>query len=268
VIHIKYRGEKPSPEWLEKARRLTERLNAATGEEERNRIIDENSHVWGELKAWLLDLSHNKCWFSEANDSYSYWHVEHFRPKKSAKDLAGGKREGYWWLAFDWKNFRICGSVGNTKKGTFFPLFPGSQIATSNARHLVQDEIFFLLDPTREGDPEHLSYNEDGAAIPMPGMDNWPKERATKSIEHYNLNDYEPIREARKKRWSICREIIQQACDALVADPPTTTNQERLRAAFENLQKMLNPEEPFTAVVRECLNASGYRWAQRIAVHQ
>ena len=265
MIHIKYRGEQPQPEWIEKAKKLTDRLNAATCEEDRNRIIEQNSRVWGELKEWLLRLSHNKCWFSEACDSFSHWHVEHFRPKTSAKDLTGLQREGYWWLAFDWKNFRICGSVGNTKKGTFFPLCPGSQVATSSTRHLVQDEIFLLLDPTREGDPEHLSYNEDGATIPMPGLDNWPKKRATESIKRFSLNDYEPIREARKKRWTACYEKIRQVCDALATDPPTTTTQERQRAAFEDLEKMLDPDQPYTAVVRECLNASGYRWAQRIA---
>jgi len=263
--HISYGGDEPSAAWLAKAQQVTEELNAATTKAQRDKIIDDNSKIWGELKDWLRKLSNGKCWFSEANDAYSHWHVEHFRPKKSAKNLDGTEREGYWWLAFDWKNFRLCGSVGNTKKGTYFPLCPGSQVATSSTRYLVQDEICFLLDPTREGDPEHLSYNEDGVAIPMPGLDDWPKERATKSIERYNLNDYEPIREARQKRWNICREKILQARAALAAKPPTVTTQERQRAAFEAIQQMLDPAEPFTAVVRECLNSSGFRWAQRIA---
>ncbi|MFZ3114457.1 MAG: hypothetical protein WA133_04865 [Syntrophales bacterium] len=266
--HIPYGNEQPAPEWLERARRITEKLNAASSKEERDKIIDNNSNLWGELKDWLLKFSDGKCWFSEANDSYSYWHVEHFRPKKSARNIDGTEREGYWWLAFDWKNYRICGSVGNTKKETFFPLCPGSQVATSSTRHLVQDEIFFLLDPTREGDPEHLSFNEEGSATPMPGIGAWPRQRADESIKRFKLNDYEPLREARQRCWTKCRENIEQAREALESNPPTTTSQERLRAAFERLQEMLKPEQPFTAVVRECLSASGHHWAQRIAAPQ
>ncbi len=47
--------------------------------------------------------------------------------------------------------------------------------------------------------------------------------------------------------------------------PPTATNQEKLRSAFEELNEMLIPGEPFTAVIQERLDSSGYHWAQRIA---
>lgn len=265
MIHINFGDDQPPQEWLDKAQRLTEELDATTSKEERNKIIDDNRDVWGDLKDWLLEFSHGKCWFSEAKDVYSHWDVEHFRPKKSAKSQDGTEREGYWWLAFDWHNFRICGNVGNRKKGTFFPLYPGSQIATSNYRHLVEDEIFFLLDPTREGDPEHLSFDEEGKAIAMPGIGEWPSQRAKESINRFKLNDYEPLREARQKHWDKCRQKIEQACRALKTNPPTANSNEKLRAAFKELQGLLKPEEPFTAVARECLNASGYRWAQRIA---
>jgi hypothetical protein len=121
------------------------------------------------------------------------------------------------------------------------------------------------LDPTREGDPEHLSFNEEGRATPMPGLEDWPKQRAEESIKRYSLNDYEPIREARQKQGQKCRQRIGQADKALKADPPSATSQERPRAAFKDFREMLDPRETFTAVVQECLNASGHRWAQRIA---
>jgi hypothetical protein len=265
VIYIKYGNDQPPKQWLEKAEKLTAQLDAATSKEERDKIIDDNSHLWGELADWLLKLSHGKCWFSEARDTYSHWDVEHFRPKKSAKNQDGTEREGYWWLAFDWHNYRICGNVGNRKKGTFFPLCTGSQVASSKARHLIQDEIFFLLDPTRQGDPELLSFNEEGLAAAMPGIGEWPKQRAVESIKRFKLNDHEPLREARQKIWKKCRDLIDQAFEVLQADPPTASSQEKLCSAFKSLQEMLSPEEPFSSVAHECLNASGHRWAQRIA---
>lgn len=265
MIHIKFGDKEPPQKWLEKARKLSHQLDEAASGEERAKIIRDNAKVWGELKNWLLKLSYGKCWFSEAKDTFSHWDVEHFRPKKSARDIDGTEREGYWWLSFDWHNYRICGNVGNRQKGTFFPLCPGSQVATSNARHLVADEIHLLLDPACEGDPEHLSFNEEGKATSMPGLDGWPKQRAEESIKRYKLNDHEPLREARQKCWTKCREKIAQADHSMKATPPTANSRERLRAAFESLEEMLSSEEPFTAVVRECLSASGHGWAQRIS---
>lgn len=265
MIHVKFGHEQPPKKWLEKAKRVSDRLDAATSKEERDRIIDNNSELWGELKDWLLKFSCGKCWFSEAKDTFSHWDVEHFRPKKSAKELDGREREGYWWLAFDWRNYRICGNVGNRKKGAFFPLHPDCKPATCEARHLLQDEIFVLLDPTREGDPDLISFDERGMAKAMPGIGEWPRLRVEESIKRFKLNGHEALREARQKVWEKCRKWIDQAREALQASPPTATSQERQRQAFEEIQSLLEPHEPFTAVVRECLNASGFRWAQRIA---
>ena len=83
---------------------------------ERNEYIDSNSAHWGELKEWLKVLSKGKCWFSEVRELYSHYDVEHFRPKKEAKNLDKTIRDGYWWLAFDYTNYRLCGNVGNRKK--------------------------------------------------------------------------------------------------------------------------------------------------------
>jgi len=55
----------------------------------RQEFIEKKAHRWGELKDWLLALSHQKCWFSEAKDCCQYWYVEHFRLKASAKNVDG-----------------------------------------------------------------------------------------------------------------------------------------------------------------------------------
>ena len=265
MIHIRFGEQPPSQAWLEKAKKITGQLDSASSDAERKEIIDDNADLCGELKTWLLSFSHGKCWFSESRDTYSHWDVEHFRPKIKAKNLEGAEREGYWWLAFDWRNYRICGNVGNRKKGGFFPLHPDSQVANSSARHLVKDEIFLLLDPTRPGDAELLSFDEEGKATVMPGLNGWPAQRASESIKRFKLNEHEPLREARQRHWIQCRTLIEQARDALESVPPSATDQERSRAAFEELHSMLRPEAIFSAVARECLNVSGYRWAQRIA---
>ena len=106
----------PDVEWLIKSNELTSALKKATTIEEKNRIIDANESKWGELKDSLLELSFNKCWYSEAKETYSHYHVDHFRPKKAARGIDKKDNGGYWWLAFDWTNYRVCGGVGNIIK--------------------------------------------------------------------------------------------------------------------------------------------------------
>jgi len=121
VRFINLEGKEPDEPWRIKAKALSDQLDAATTKAERDKLIDDNSAVWGELKPWLLGFSKGKCWFSEARDTFNHWDVEHYRPKKVSKNLDGTDRgEGYWWLAFDWHNFRICGtSVIGRKEDSF-----------------------------------------------------------------------------------------------------------------------------------------------------
>lgn len=79
--HISFEGAAVDPEWLAAAGALLVKLDAAAGAAERAEIIDGNSALWGSLKPWLLEISHQKCWFSEAKDCFSHWDVEHYRPK-------------------------------------------------------------------------------------------------------------------------------------------------------------------------------------------
>ncbi len=77
-------------------------------------------------------MSYGKCWYSEAKDAGANFDVDHFRPKAEAKRAENlVDVEGYAWLAFDWKNFRLsaqnCNRLntdesGNTVgKGSWFP---------------------------------------------------------------------------------------------------------------------------------------------------
>jgi len=77
------------------------------------KIIEQNSGLWRELQDWLCEKSYGKCWYTEARDSISYWHVDHYRPKAKIKDLNNVEYDGYWWLAFNWKNYRLAGSATN-----------------------------------------------------------------------------------------------------------------------------------------------------------
>lgn len=256
--HIPLNDNAPDAAWRKKADVLLAKLKAAPDSAARKKIIDDNAKVWGDLKQWLLGLSHDKCWFSEAKDCFSHWDVEHFRPKKSAKDADGTEHEGYWWLAFDWHNFRICGNAGNRKKGTFFPLRAKSPRATGpdfDLRH----EAPQLLDPVDDDDPSLISFNFEGRAIPAPGMaDAWSKARVTYSVERFNL-DFPPLMGKRKVVWNECWRRIQTYKDELqhLEDDDNPIARTQAKEAAKNIREMMRPEKELSSVARACVLSTG-----------
>ncbi|MEO5332471.1 MAG: hypothetical protein H7839_10640 [Magnetococcus sp. YQC-5] len=197
--------------WLAKSRELLDhlwQLNQLSNKTERNHFIDDHSSHWGKLKLWLQVLSHGKCWFSEVRDLFSHYDVEHFRPKKEAQDLNGSKRDAYWWLAFEYTNYRLIGNVGNRMKGTWFPLKAGSLVSTCNNQCEKSEEPYFL-DPTDHYDVSLIAFNEEGKAIPTPGISQWEQDRVDAFIKHLKLNEHEPLTEERRKIWQATSRAIE-----------------------------------------------------------
>jgi uncharacterized protein (TIGR02646 family) len=263
VIHINLDGKHPPAKWLAKAKTLTQALNNACSDEKRCQIIKQNQKLWGELKQWLLEQSQNKCWYTEARNDSSHFEVEHFRPKKWNDDT----HEGYWWLSFEWTNYRVCGNAPNRKKGAFFPLHPDSNRASSDRRHMVEDEIYCLLDPTDPSDPLLLSFNESGDAVPCLGINGWEKRRAQVSIDRYGLNHLPQLSEGRRKVWQECRMILDELL--VLHDKnqknPTSACRTSIKEKTKQLLAKIKSDQPFSAVAKQRLSVSGISWAQKIA---
>ena len=257
--YISLRDHVPDDQvWISKANLILQQLQSAPDDETRKQIIDANSQVWGELKQWLLSLSYNKCWFSEAKDCFNHWEVEHFRPKKSAKDIDGTEHMGYWWLAFDWSNFRICGNVGNRKKSTFFPLKEGCQRVGPAGDIRLEDPL--LLDPADPDDPSLISFDFNGNAILSSGAsDDWEKDRVLYSIERYNLNSYSLLVDQRKLIWSECWTLIQQYLSELneyYANRSPIARQQ-FKEKSQQIRFMLQGDKEFSSIARACIVNSG-----------
>ena len=254
---INLNGRRPSQKWLRKAQSLLQSLNAAADDATRKQLIETNQAVWKELLPWLRKITKGKCWFSESRGACQYWEVEHFRPKGAAKNLDGTERtEGYWWLAFEWGNFRLCGGVSNRKKGCYFPLRNGTHIGTSANRN-IDDEDPYLLDPTKLEDPPLLTFNRNGDINPTPNMPAWNTERATVSITRYKLQEHEEFVEARRDTWAKC-ELEINKCRNLLNDQsqnPTATNKQQIHAQMEKLREMGDFYSEFSAVANDCLRS-------------
>ena len=243
--------------WLEKSKQLVGELaalEAAGKKKERNDLIDANSSHWGKLKEWLLALSGGKCWFSEVKELYSHYDVEHFRPKKEAKVLDSTERDGYWWLAFDYMNFRICGNVGNRKKGGWFPLQEGSLCSTYSCQ-CEESESRYLLDPIDVNDVGLLAFDEEGRAVPVPGASEWEEQRVVETVKRLKLNEHVPLAEARRKVWQQIDGLIEEFCKAK-ARCGTGNNpaaQQKMKSVCEQIREKTQSGAELSAVAKWCI---------------
>lgn len=182
------------------------------------------SASWGVLKSWLSKLSHEKCWYCEAKSSRAPFDVDHFRPKLGVtvdgQPLPGGF--GYYWLAYEWWNFRLsCQRCNrpektnpNTRRGKWneFPI--GSEhTRCAPVSITVDQEAPRFLDPCVESDCELLAYGIDGEVKPAGKPGTWEFERARYTIEQLGFNDWN-VPEDRKKDWQGISLLVKLAGEA------------------------------------------------------
>lgn len=257
--HIDTTGFKPPEKWVAKAKKALEHLEeeAKKGKPERDAAIESKSLVWQELKPELEKLSHKKCWFSEARETVSHMHVEHFRPKKKVVDPDDRtkEREGYWWLAFSWTNFRVAGQIPNCKKGNYFPLRDGSVVATSKKR-AIADEQHLFIDPTKHSDVRLVTFGPDGLMHPKPRANAWEKTRVEVTAKHFGLNDFPNLTDARRKAWQECQTLL----DAIAENLNESENcggspalEAKAEAKMQELRKKIAPDATFSTVAMACI---------------
>lgn len=241
--------------WLAESARLVgelAKLNDAGQINERNELIDSNSGHWGKLKPWLLALSGGKCWFTEAREIASHLDVEHFRPKKVARNAKGPERDGYWWLAFDYMNFRIAGTVPNRKKGAWFPLRHGSRCSTY-AHRCEGDEVVHFLDPTNAHDVTLLAFDEEGKAVPAPGIPRWDRVRVRRTVDRLKLTEHQALAEERRKIWQNTTKLIDKYLHALTEARTSAAARERVKSAARDILCLTKPDAELSAVAKWCI---------------
>ncbi len=270
----------PPEKWITRATKVTEELKRASSEEQRKKIISSNSSLWAELKEDLLKLSHNKCWYTEAKKTISNFDVDHFRPKGNVKNFVSplniptiNNDGGYWWLAFDWKNYRPCGEIPNRKlrdqenicrgKQDYFPLVDGYQVADNPDFNLSLEKPY-LLDPTKFSDTILLSFDSFGLPISTvpKGTIEYLKVQVTIHILYLDL-PY--LVDARLELWNRCERLLnnytklikERDCTSVVYD-------EQLINIINELRELKNEKQEFSSTVKACLNQSKYPIAREI----
>jgi len=189
---------------LQKVRKAARdaRSNGKTGDAWRKAVCKaahkaiSDSSMWGSAKDALAAVSFDKCWYCECKQERSDLHVDHFRPKGR---VSGEKNhDGYWWLAFDWRNFRLactfCNCVREDSeldtsggKGSKFPIFdPPPRMR----RPLDMNDRAKLLDPVIRANVEKLTFARNGLPTPVAKdetSEDWKQVQET--IEVFHLHE-------------------------------------------------------------------------------
>jgi len=279
-------GQQEFDAWVAKAEG---HLNAIRTLNKKARAKYFDAHnIWTELYTYLSELSHHKCWYSEAPENSGEWEIEHFRPKSLSKDIDGTiiKGDGYWWLAYHWRNYRLAGSLVNKRrkdrfeneddvygKGCFFPLnSDAGDVAQENDME-CRCEVPLLLDPTNTRDVTLLSFDKNGEVFPTVGEDEdeWAYRRADISIKYYGLK-HTPLNRGRKKIWEKCESIVYTTHKRLQNLTTDRINnlfkQQCIEDCYCNLEKISRTTEPYSMVVKsyveEKIQNPEYFWLRHV----
>lgn len=177
MIFVNPRSVNPPAAWCTSALALTATLKK-TDPKLRSAFIDEHrDETWGnpDLLRALRAVVGNKCWYSEVPLDGADPNVDHFRPKGRVREVNedfttnGRSCEGYWWLAFDVRNFRLASMHSNQRrvdadtdggKWDFFPVL-GERAPEGTDYACIVEEVL-PLDPCSQTDVRLLWFDPDG----------------------------------------------------------------------------------------------------------
>lgn len=203
--------------WRDMAAQAKAELIAAPDEEARKAILKRvaTSNVWREYYNLLPDALKRKCWYCEAEEIRSDMPVDHFRPKSRVED--DKQHDGYWWLAFDWQNYRCACTFCNSRrvfneteggKACRFPLENPQERAFTPADQIKLDnERPYFLDPFNLDDEKLLWFDNDGLPIANPSATVEQQTKVKNSIEIFHLHESRIARARNKVRLEVERQV-------------------------------------------------------------
>ena len=273
-------------DWLDQARQHIENLKALDLAERREYIKD-HSDFWGkDVRRSFWRIGGKKCWYSEEQLSFKECELEHYRPKgRVAKD----SHPGYWWLAFNWRNYRIASKIVNQRaeddrnrdvqgKGTYFPLIGGERSSEYNPSRedklSLGNEEPLLLDPINAEDVAMLSYDflegmYEGRIIPDKEicLSSDEKKRVKDSIAYYSLNDGHLIDKRFKKYTELeasC-EVLESITQSRMQRELTREESRDWNKHYNILSTLISPDSEFSSMCKAALDDLGPRgWNKKL----
>ncbi len=240
----------------------------------RSSAILRKASVWRYFADNVKDLAHKKCWYCESNEDRSHMPVDHFRPKNRVTECPD--HEGYWWLAFDWLNYRYCCTfcnsliTGDTTTGgkqNYFPILNPPNWARNDGDNLNIEQPV-LLDPCDPSEPNLITFHENG--FPREANqdeDSTEFKRANKSIELFHLHHDKAVKS--RKRIAIKIRNLVKEIDSLRAERMEgANNKSSIKNRLKDLTKLIVEDASYRTAARLYLkgniNRKNQNWVQRV----
>ncbi len=228
--------------WLNKAKQRNKTLLSKTTHAERENYLS-SAKIWSEFKPILIKYFGDKCWYSECSLDGSFGDIDHFRPKNRSTDEQGNiiLQDGYWWLAYDYLNYRLscekCNrSFGNGGKNDMFPLKAGTFPATQGNNN----DTSILLDPCEQRDSDLIDCDEDGKIISL-SMDPYDQMRIDISTKIYN---WDCFNNARRRVRLECKTALE-SFEIIYKSAP-----DEMEPALRQICNLLDPKAPYSSFSR------------------
>jgi uncharacterized protein (TIGR02646 family) len=219
--------------------------------------------IWRDLNPHFAALKNDKCWYSESRNPTADKNIDHFRPKGRVEE--DDTHEGYWWLAFTWRNYRYASQwcnqrrvdVNDTSGGKWdhFPLFPNSFRARQEQDD-IELEDFQLLDPIDPEDWKLLTFRSDGHPTPTKQPGSKEYERAEVSIEVYHLHCKQLVDDRRALAGTIQRFIQELERLLPKIDDP------KIRAVYRSIEiqllRAIHPDSEYSSAALAYARAEIY----------
>ena len=235
-------------DWLSKAAKKTSDVKAIGTHDKRSKYFKKNP-IWTDLKPYLKEVYGKVCWYSEADITNEYGDVDHFRPKSMSMDMQ--KKvilpDGYWWLAYDYTNYRLSCTISNRPSGDnagkreYFPL-KNPENALSPDDNLTKEEPV-LLDPCCLYDTTLMGYSADGNPISL-SDNSWEVTRVDFSIRAYNLREFS---NARRMIHGNCHMVIK-LLDQMLSSTDSFENNKDIGECISTMQRFISPGTPYSSV--------------------
>lgn len=233
--YIRLQGPIPAKKQSALNRRQNVLANLATVADKK--IYISGTNTWKLLKGWLSELSYGNCWYCEAKTERATSDVDHYRPKAGITIYRNPIiHDGYYWLAYDWSNYRFsCQRCNRPEKdddkvlrgkANEFPLCDESLRNSTPTSSNIERPV--LLDPCRRADTKELAHLINGFIEPAKKKGSISHERARYTCETLGLNNF-GVPQKKREGFEPIRLLIE-----LVG------NQELV---VQLLQKKLNPEK-------------------------
>lgn len=228
--------------WFIKARRRLNTLSNKTSHAERSKYL-ARANIWSDFKPILIKYYGDKCWYSECCLEGAFGDIDHFRPKNKSTDEYGKTilGDGYWWLAYDYLNYRLscekCNrSFGSGGKNDMFPLKEGTSPATRGNKN----DIPILLDPCVCSDVNLIGFNESGEIVAIT-QNEYDKRRIDISKKIYNWNCFNSARREVRTKCKTALEIFEIVYESAP---------EKMEPALTQICLLVDHKSPYSSFAR------------------